>query len=140
VTPARPGTASAEVPGFRIQGLDHVALSVSDLRRSSEFYAEVLGLERAYDEWHEPVFMVAEGTGLALFSVESHPASGDPRAKPPARMLHVAFRVDRKGFEAAQSELADRGIETRFADHGSAHSMYFDDPDGHEVELTTYEV
>lgn len=135
-----PGTASAEVPGFRIQGLDHVALSVSDLKRSSAFYADVLGLERAYDEWHEPVFMVAEGTGLALFSAESHPPSGDPEAQPPARMLHVAFRVDREGFETAQAELADRGIETQFADHGSVHSIYFDDPDGHKVELTTYEV
>jgi catechol 2,3-dioxygenase-like lactoylglutathione lyase family enzyme len=128
------------VPGFRIQGLDHVALSVSDLKRSSAFYADVLGLERAHDEWHEPVFMAAEGTGLALFSVESHESSGDPDAKPPARFLHVAFRVDREGFETAQAELADRGIETQFADHGSAHSIYFDDPDGHKVELTSYEV
>jgi catechol 2,3-dioxygenase-like lactoylglutathione lyase family enzyme len=128
------------MPAFKLQGLDHVALSVSDLKRSSDFYAEVLGLERAYEEWHEPVFMVAAGTGLALFSIESHESSGDPEAKPPARFLHVAFRVDREGFEAAQAELGERGIETRFADHGSAHSIYFDDPDGHKVELTTYEV
>ena len=126
--------------GFEIQGLDHVALSVTDLQRSAAFYADVLGLERAYDEWHEPVFMVAEGTGLALFSQGSHPPSGDPRAEPPARMLHVAFRVDRQSFEAARTELAERGIETDFADHGAAHSIYFEDPDGHKLELTTYEV
>jgi catechol 2,3-dioxygenase-like lactoylglutathione lyase family enzyme len=128
------------MPAFKLQGLDHVALSVSDLKRSSDFYAEVLGLERAYEEWHEPVFMVAAGTGLALFSIESHESSGDQEAKPPARFLHVAFRVDREGFEEAQAELGERGIETRFADHGSAHSIYFDDPDGHKVELTTDEV
>jgi catechol 2,3-dioxygenase-like lactoylglutathione lyase family enzyme len=128
------------VAAFKVQGLDHVALSVSDLRRSAEFYADVLGLERAYDEWHEPVFMVAAGTGLALFSVESHESSGDPDAKPPARFLHVAFRVGRKGFEAARAELAERGLEPRFADHGSVHSLYFDDPDGHTIELSTYEV
>jgi catechol 2,3-dioxygenase-like lactoylglutathione lyase family enzyme len=128
------------VAAFEVQGLDHVALSVSDLKRSSEFYSEVLGLERAYDEWHEPVFMVASGTGLALFSTGSHESSGDPDAKPPVRFLHVAFRVDREAFEAARSELAERGIDTSFADHGAAHSIYFDDPDGHQVELTTYEV
>jgi catechol 2,3-dioxygenase-like lactoylglutathione lyase family enzyme len=128
------------VAAFEVQGLDHVALSVSDLKRSSEFYSEVLGLERAYEEWHEPVFMVASGTGLALFSTGSHESSGDPDAKPPVRFLHVAFRVDREAFEAARSELAERGIDTSFADHGAAHSIYFDDPDGHQVELTTYEV
>jgi catechol 2,3-dioxygenase-like lactoylglutathione lyase family enzyme len=128
------------VAGFRTQGLDHVALTVSDLKRSSSFYAEVLGFERAHEEWDEPVFMVSEGTGLALFTVGSHPPSGEPRAKPPARFLHVAFRVDKQGFEAAQAELAERGIETRFMDHGASHSIYFDDPDGHQVELTTYEV
>lgn len=128
------------MPAFKVQGLDHVALSVSDLKRSSAFYAEVLGLERAYDEWHEPVFMVADGTGLALFSTGSHESSGDPDAIPPVRFLHVAFRVAREGFDAARAELADRGIETSFADHGAAHSIYFDDPDGHKVELTTYEV
>ena len=26
------------------------------------------------------------------------------------------------------------------SDHGACHSVYFDDPDGHQIELTTYEV
>src|SRR5919198_3543599 len=104
------------MPGFRIQGLDHVALSVADLERSARFYADVLGLERGHEEWDEPVFMVAGGTGLALFSQGSHPPEGDPRAKPPARMLHVAFRLDRASFGAAQAELGQRGIEVSFSD------------------------
>ena len=32
------------------------------------------------------------------------------------------------------------GIEFRFSDHGACHSVYFKDPDGHQIELTTYEV
>jgi len=55
-------------------------------------------------------------------------------------VLHVAFRVDRESFETAQKTLERREIDFRFSDHGICHSIYFEDPDGHEIELTTYEV
>jgi catechol-2,3-dioxygenase len=50
------------------------------------------------------------------------------------------LRADRKNFERAQQELKQRGIAFHFEDHGIAHSIYFRDPDGHELEITTYEV
>ncbi len=53
-------------------------------------------------------------------------------------MRHLAFRVDRANFETAQVELRARGVSFEFADHDIAHSIYFCDPDGHEIELTTY--
>ncbi len=118
---------------FTTQGVDHVAISVSDLERSERFYGDLLGLERTYEQWHEPKFMVSEGSGLALFSQDSH-GDEDPR------FLHVAFRVEREAFETARATLKRTGIEFRFSDHGVCHSIYFDDPDGHQIELTTYEV
>ncbi len=53
-------------------------------------------------------------------------------------MRHLAFRVDRGNFETAQVELRTRETAFEFADHDIAHSIYFRDPDGHELELTTY--
>jgi catechol-2,3-dioxygenase len=41
---------------------------------------------------------------------------------------------------AAQEELTKRGIAFHFQDHEISHSIYFDDPDGHQIEITTYEV
>lgn len=121
------------------QGLDHVAIGVADVERSRGFYADVLGFERAHDAWDRPVVMAAGDTGVAIFDRHGPPAAddGDP---PPARILHVAFRVDRDGLERARAELAERGLEVQFSDHGISHSIYFEDPDGHRLELTTYDV
>jgi catechol 2,3-dioxygenase-like lactoylglutathione lyase family enzyme len=124
---------------LRTEGLDHVAITVTDLRRSAEFYADVLGLESRYEPGHEPVFMVAGGTGLALFRAETYGGSG-PGEPGPIRVMHVAFRVDREQFDRARAELPAAGIEPRFEDHGSVHSLYFPDPDGHVVELVTRDV
>jgi catechol-2,3-dioxygenase len=79
--------------------------------------------------------LVAGGSGVALFPVRDG-ADG----KPAVRILHVAFRVDRASLERARAELAARGIEVAFQDHVVSHSIYFADPDGHQLELTTYEL
>ena len=55
-------------------------------------------------------------------------------------MRHIAFRVDRETFERARHDLEARGITTTFQDHTAAHSLYFSDPDGYQLEITTYDV
>ena len=56
------------------------------------------------------------------------------------RMLHLAMRADRKNFLDAQEELKQRGIKFEFEDHQISHSIYFSDPDGHHLEITTHEL
>ena len=119
---------------FQIEGLDHVAIEVADLDAAERWYAEVLGLERAIPEWDPPRIMAARGTGLALFPVEGG------KVEPLPHINHIAFRVDRANFDAARERLAEHGLEVNFSDHGQAHSVYFTDPDGHRLELTTYDV
>ena len=71
------------------------------------------------------------------------PGGTEPKPSPGRDVLatrHVAFRTDARSFGEARTELSDRGIEVEFQDHGIAHSIYFRDPDGHELEITTYEL
>jgi catechol-2,3-dioxygenase len=55
-------------------------------------------------------------------------------------MFHFALRANRKNFVAAQRDLTSRGMTFHFQDHEISHSIYIRDPNGHEIEITTYEL
>jgi catechol 2,3-dioxygenase-like lactoylglutathione lyase family enzyme len=129
------------VAPLRTEGLDHVAITVADLERSVVFYSDVLGLERRHEELRVPMFMLASGSGLAIFPADAHPGDGNgDGGVPDVRVMHIAFRVDREQFDRARVALPEAGVEVRFSDHGNVHSLYFQDPDGHALELATYDV
>lgn len=126
---------------FELEGLDHVALAVRDVERSADWYVNVLGFERRYFGMWEgvPVFVARDKTAIALFPVESNRANPSLPRRPDG-MLHLALRANRKNFVAAQRDLTSRGIAFHFQDHEISHSIYFRDPDGIELEITTYEL
>jgi catechol 2,3-dioxygenase-like lactoylglutathione lyase family enzyme len=123
---------------MQLEGIDHVAIAVRDVEQSANWYVEVLGFERLHQGmWNGiPTFIGTGTTAIALFPVRDDSQSG-ARAK--IGMLHLAFRADRKSFLGAQEELKSRGIKFGFQDHEISRSIYFRDPDGHELEITTYE-
>lgn len=123
---------------FKLDEFDHVAITVQDLERSAAWYQEVLGLERKFEKnWGRyPVFVAAGSSGLALFPKD---ATVEQSSKG-QNMKHFAFRANRENFEKARTELQERGIEFEFHDHDISHSIYFRDPDGYKVEITTYEL
>lgn len=126
---------------FSLQALDHVALRCMDVERSAAWYQKILGLKRDdIPEWKPyPVFLMAEGFGVALFPATDGPSP--EQLKP--RMVqidHYAFRVDRQSFEAALDHYDQLGLVYQVQDHTYFHSVYTKDPDGHTVELTTLAV
>jgi catechol 2,3-dioxygenase-like lactoylglutathione lyase family enzyme len=126
---------------MQLEGIDHVALGVRDIERSVKWYIEVLGFERIHEGMWDgvPTFIGKGNTGIALFPANPNAKSTTPTGRG-IRMLHLAFRANRDAFLAAQEELKRRGIKFEFQDHEISHSIYFRDPDGHQLEITTYEV
>lgn len=124
---------------MKLEHIDHVALSVSDPLKSLAWYRDVLGLERRYQEaWGDyPIVLCAGESGIALFPAKSPTTAPDHSGLP---FRHIAFRASRVNFEQAKAELRARGIAFEFQDHKISHSVYFFDPDGFEIELTTYEL
>jgi catechol 2,3-dioxygenase-like lactoylglutathione lyase family enzyme len=115
----------------QIQGVDHVAVSVSDQERSISGYEDVLGLDEVHPKWERhPATLHRGGSGVALVAGEGTEPG----------FLHLAFRVDGASFVEGQERLGERGISFRVVDHGTAHSLSFEDPDRIRLELTTYDV
>jgi catechol 2,3-dioxygenase-like lactoylglutathione lyase family enzyme len=117
---------------FEIETLDHVALRVSDLERAANWYQRILGLRKLkLKAWGAvPIFMVCEnGSGVALFPLNS--------MLPASKVDHFAFKVTNTAFSDAQKHLQSENVAFEFQDHFYFHSIYFKDPDDHQVELTT---
>ena len=124
-------------------GLDHTILEVHDLTESLSFYRDVVGLEyKGKDGPFEGLLITPD---LALELYDEWPVGG-PR--------HLAFAMDRATFEATFERVRNAGIA--YGDgpsqtdnmkgpgpssgvHGSTDSVYFKDPNGHILEILTYD-
>jgi len=126
---------------FKIEALDHVALAVRDVERSAQWYADVLGFKRQHEGMWDgvPIFVGNGDAAIALFPARDK-AGSTSHDHAPVRTLHFAFRADRENFLRAQDELKKRAIAFDFQNHEISHSIYFRDPDGHEIEITTYQL
>ena len=117
--------------------IGHVHLRVADLRRSINFYTDVIGLEFQALLGESAAFLSSNGYHhhLGLNTWESLGATQPPKGH--TGLFHTAFLYpDRTALAVAVRRVIAAGVPlTGKADHGVSEALYLDDPDGNGVEL-----
>src|SRR5687768_9688482 len=124
---------------MHLEQIDHVALTCVSPGATKTWYVDVLGFEHVFPgQWDGiPILLRLGSTYIALFPVTG--AGSDLKSS--IRLDHLALRATTYvDFQLAQQELRDAGTSFQFQDHEISHSIYFSDPDGHKLEITTYDV
>ncbi len=136
---------------MNIEQIHHVAYRCNDAKATVEFYTQVMHMNfiLAISEDRVPstkqpdpymhVFLDAGNNNiLAFFEIPNSPPMGkDPNT--PDWVQHIAFQLDsEQALLNAKQELDKKGIDVIGpTDHGIIKSIYFFDPNGHRLELTT---
>ena len=133
------GLRAAEDLPFRIRKIGHVVIRASDLRKSADFYTQVLGFEISdiYPESMVPGGMVfmrcnPDHHGVAL-------VGGMPGPSEKRELHHFAFEVGTLDeVFLARKRLRERGAPIVFQGRrraGVQLAVEFLDPDGHHLEI-----
>lgn len=113
-----------------IKGLYEVAIRVKDLARAEAFYKDVLGLKEGLrDERRNRLFLYVGGEAGMIVLQED-------KGEWPTQ--HFAFTVSEADIRGAAAILKEKGVsvsEPVYHEWMKAGSIYFDDPDGHALEL-----
>lgn len=114
--------------------LNHTIVATGDKQVGAAFLADVLGLPAPAAFGPFVVVTTANGVSMDYMDAgEVHPQ-------------HYAFLISEEEFDAVAARLRERGITT-YADPGHRHTglnthdggrgMYFDSPEGHNLEVIT---
>ena len=111
---------SDETGTFRARGLNHIALRVTDVNRSREFYEKHLDLDLIRQNGETNCFLGCGDNFVALFR------SGT------AGLDHYCYTID--GFDATRTMkvLQDANLKPVRREN----RVYFDDPDGLTVQVS----
>ncbi len=124
-------------------GVNHLALTVTDLKRAREFYTGLLGFQTIMELGPTRV-MLGNGSAIVALSLPPDPKRalrGDRFDENRVGLDHLSFSVaSRADLERAAHLFDERGVpHGEIEDTGAAMRMYmlaFRDPDNTQLELT----
>lgn len=133
-----PETAPTKI---QLKGLDHFALNVKDMKRSENFYQQILGFPVIHRTQTKAglqhIEIDAGNVAIALFESPELDLKTAHKTMTDDGYLHFAFGSTYDQFDATLQALKESGVETdgKPRDWGSSVSVYFRDPDDHQLEI-----
>jgi catechol 2,3-dioxygenase-like lactoylglutathione lyase family enzyme len=121
---------------------DHYELYVPDQLRASDWYRQSLGFEilQQHYHWYEEggSLMISNDSGRTMLALFAGPSQAD---QPVAGFIRAAFRVSDGefiGFMCSSGDWRDSPLDaSNIQDHDQSISIYFEDPWGNRLEVTT---
>jgi catechol 2,3-dioxygenase-like lactoylglutathione lyase family enzyme len=112
-----------------VERTDFMSVPVTDLQRSTRFYADTLGLPQASGDAAWPEFLTGN---VSLYLIDPTNIGGEFTAPHNA---HIALRVP--DVHEARAELEAKGVafDGDILDTGVCHMALFRDPDGNALML-----
>ena len=126
-----------------LSGVNHVAVMTADLDRFIEFYTGVFELDLVFSEatpeFRHAILRTGPDSWLHPAEVAGNAhSSASPKMFDRGHLDHLALVADSKqSFQRVRERLLERGVSTgAVEDLGAFHSLWFEDPDGMQIELT----
>lgn len=117
----RGNAAGTSQSTFKSQGLNHIALRVTDVDRSRDFYMKHFGVRVLQQSSRNCFLGVGENNFVALFQSDT------------AGMDHYCYTIADYDPDACVRTLEAEGLKPR----RTSDRVYFDDPDGLEVQIAS---
>ena len=133
-------TATKGTP-IKLDGINHFALNVRDMEQSLKFYTDILGfpvsMRTETRAGLKHVEVDASNVAIALFESPDLDLTAAQKTMTYDGYLHFAFTASYDRYDATLQALKDGGVEMdgEPRDWGNGVSIYFPDPDGHQIEI-----
>ena len=126
---------------FRVHAIDHLVLTVQNVRSTCDFYRRVMGMDVVHFERGRTALRF----GRQKINLHKAGNEFEPKARRPTRgSADICFttsktvsdwerHLKRSGVQVIEGPAAQTGAR------GTIQSIYFRDPDGNLVEVSKYE-
>lgn len=123
---------------MEIKNIDHIVLPVSDIKKSLIFYTEVLGMKADTNNQRYAVTFGNQKINLHVGKAQFLPAAENPTFGSADICLLADGKIeDLKAEIEAKGVCLEAGIVERQGAQGAMLSIYFRDPDGNLIEVST---